>query len=304
MATTAGAEASDIAAQLDTAIDGTEDSPTPETGKETTTENESKGKAKAVPYERFKEVIEDKNTLKAERDQIKEKYLEQTTTLANLTKMLETAKSDVDLVREIKDLQRDPAMLPHLEAIDRKLKGIEAEVEETGNVDKDKVADVQKLIKAQKAQLDEQMQETRSEMLITRADQIADQWLGALPEEYTDQDRKVISKLWANEVDWNILENQPEKLNEHLRETFKSVINDFGVPRGKLIDPDDPDSYTIEIDEPEKKSIEDELMEAIGKKDYGKILDVEKGGKKSRAAAVSDDEFAADMAKILKTNRR
>jgi len=302
MDTTTGA--AEVAANLDAALTETEESPTPETGSEQA-DSESKSKApKSVPYTRFKEVIEDKNTLKGQLDTLSTKFTEQSSTLANLTKMLEDAKPDTDLVRNIKALQHDPAMLPHLEAIDRKLKGIEEEAEETGKVDADKVADVKQLIKQQKDQLNEALASQQADITIQRADAIADKWLESLPEEYTEQDRKVISKLWANEVDWNVLETKPESLQEHLKETFKSVINDFGVPRGKLIDPDDPDSYEIEYNEPEKKTVEQELMEAIGKKEYGKIVDVDKGGKKIRTAAVSDDEFANDMAKVLRGNRR
>jgi hypothetical protein len=304
MDTTTGA--AEVEANLAAALSETEESPTTETGSKSQAETESKGKEapKTVPYTRFKEVIEGKNELKSQLDSLSTKFTEQSSALANLTKMLETSKPDTDLVRDIKALQHDPKMLPHLEAIDRALKGIEEEVEETGTVDKDKVADVKAALKEQKNQLNEALAKQQADLTIQRADAIADKWLEALPEEYTEQDRKVISKLWANEVDWDILESQPDKVQEHLKDTFKSVINDFGVPRGKLIDPDDPDSYEIEFNEPEKKTPEQELMEVISGKEYGKIVDVDRGGKKSRVAEVSDDEFAADMAKVLRGNRR
>ena len=303
MDTTTGA--AEVAANLEAALQ-TEESPTPETGSKSQAETESKSKEtpKTVPYARFKEVIEEKNTKASQYEQLSAKFTEQASALANLTKMLEASKPDTDLVKEIKALQHDPKMLPHLEAIDRRLKGLEEEVEETGTADKDKVADIRQALKQQKEQLSEQLQAQQADITIQRADAIADKWLESLPDEYTEQDRKVISKLWANEVDWNVLETQPDKVQEHLKDTFKSVLNDFGVPRGKLIDPDDPDSYEIEYNEPEKKTPEQELMEVISGKEYGKVVDVERGGKKSRAAAVSDDEFAADMAKVLRGNRR
>jgi len=297
--------ASDIAANLDTVIDETSEvSPTQETEQtDVAGSPESTKGSKTIPYTRFKEVIDSKNTLQEQLEALQDKYETQSTSLGKLTEMLEKSKQDSDLIREIQALQHDPKMLPHLEAIDKKIRGIEEEIEETGNVDDKKVEQVQRLIAKQKAELDERFMDQQSDILVQKADTIADRWLEALPEDYSDQDKAIISKLWANEVDWNNIEQDPDSLSDVLKTSFQTVINDYGIPRGRLIDPNDPDSYEIEMDEPEVKSPVEELMEAIGRKDYGKIKESDTGGRKTVQAEISDDEFTRDMAKVLRSSR-
>lgn len=292
----------DIVADLDAAIDDTEDSPTSETGEqETAGSPESKGKT--IPYSRFKEVIDTKNTLQQELDALQDRYDEQSGSLGKLTQMLEEAKHNTDLIREIQSYQSDPKMLPHLEAIDKRLRGIADEIEETGEVDDEKLNQASKLVRKQQETLDQKFADQQSDLLTQRADMIADKWLEALPEEYSEEDRKIISKLWAGEVNWYDIEANPDSLQGVLKESFQTVIDEYGTPRGQLVNPEDPDSYEIEIEEPEVKSPEEELMEAIGRKNYSSVKSTEgKGG--LFTPEISDDEFADDMAKVLRNSRK
>jgi len=303
--------AEDITANLDAAIneETTEESPTSETGTggestEATEASSPESKGKTIPYTRFKEVNDAKNELRDELAALQEKFEEQSTSVTQMTQMLNEAKENSDLLKEIQALQTDPNMLPHLEAIDKKLRGVEEVLEQTDGEGKDNTrAELNKLLQSQRDQLEQQQADLQSDILVQKADIIAEKWLEALPEEYTEQDKEIISTLWAQSVDWDKVSASPDSLSDHLKETFQSSIDKFGVPRGGLIDPNDPDSYEIETQQPETPSPEEELLEAIGKKNYGGFKEVDQGGRKSVQAEVSDDEFAADMAKAIRVGR-
>lgn len=304
--------AEEIAANLDSAIES-EESPTSETGDdnleaadspESKEEGKPKPKIKAIPYSRFKEVNDTKNSLQNDYESLKQDYEEKIASISKLTKMLDDAREDSDMLKEIKALRYDEKMLPHLEAIDRKIRGIEEEATETGDVDDKKVTDVQKLLQQQKNELTEQLNEQQLDILTQRGDAIADKWLEALPPEYTDQDKTIVAQLWANEVDWEKIQKDPSCLQEHLKETFQKSIDTFGTPRGGLVDPDNPDTYEIEQDETPAPSPEEELMAAIKGKNYGALKEVEKGGRKTIVPEISDDEFADDLAKAMRAARR
>ena len=291
-----------ISEQLDSAISEEieeTDSPTVETGLEEKTEEEKgsspESKGQSVPYTRFKEVNDSRKDIQEKYTELESQHREVSASLADLTKLVTNAKEDQDLLQEIKALSKDPNMLPHIEAIDRKLKGIEEELEEIDEKDPDKgLQRTQKILESEHEKLTGELAEQRSEMLTQRADVIADKWLEALPEEYTDGDRKIIARLWADQMEthWESIEENSDQLQEILTNTFQETIDDFGVPRGGLINPEDPDSYEVELENPPEVDPTEALMNIIQGKEYGKVTE----GK----AEVSDDDFAVDFAKVMK----
>jgi hypothetical protein len=156
--------AEDITANLDAAIneETTEESPTSETGTggestEATEASSPESKGKTIPYTRFKEVNDAKNELRDELAALQEKFEEQSTSVTQMTQMLNEAKENSDLLKEIQALQTDPNMLPHLEAIDKKLRGVEEVLEQTDGEGKDNTrAELNKLLQSQRDQLEQQ----------------------------------------------------------------------------------------------------------------------------------------------------
>jgi hypothetical protein len=288
----------DISAQLETAIAGEVETPTTKTETiETPTQQTVTEDSKTIPYSRFKEVIDQKNDLTSQVDELQSNYQVANDSLAKMTQMLEAAKGDQDLIKQIQALANDPKMLPHVDAIDKKLRGIEEEIEETGEVSDKTLESTRKVLEQQQTQLQNQVEQQYSDILTQRADAIADKWLESLPEQYTDQDREIIGQLWASKVNWNDVESNPDGLDDVLANTFQETINSFGLPRGGLIDPNDPDSYEIELPETPELTPEQEIAEIVGTRNYSAY-------KTEDGAEVSDADFAADLGKVLKIGNR
>jgi len=298
----------DISAKLEQAIAGdveTVESPSTETGTETyETTKEGKKGPNTVPYSRFKEVNDSKRELQEQYTELEASLRDQTSSLTRLTEMLDETKEDADLVREIRALANDPKMLPHIRALDNKIKGIEEEIEETGEVSTKTLDKTRQFLESKQSELAEEMADQRLEIITQRADAFAVKWLDQLPEEYTEQDREIIGKLWADAVDMDNLAQDPSQLHEVLRTTFQETIDYFGVPRGGLIDPADPDSYEVEIEEKPTLTPQEELQQIIQGKNYGGFKEVEVGGRKILQSEISDDEFAADMGRAMKVGRK
>lgn len=297
--TATGAE---IAAQLEEVIAGETETPAVDSETEAveTAQTEATGKAKAIPYTRFKEVVGQKNEVQSQLEELQGQYNDVHSSLARMTNMLDEAKGDSDLVKDIRALASDPDMLPHLEALDAKLKGEELPtVETTGDPEQDALNKARRVLEAKQAQLEEQISDQAEDILAQRADAIADKWLEALPEEYDERDREVVSKLWANAVEWDEVRANPSALDDILARTFQETVEVFGSPRGSLINPADPDSYEIEIDSPPEITPEQEIAQIVSGRDYSAITKTEAG---DVSADVSDGDFANDLARIMKIN--
>ncbi len=100
---------------------------------------------------------------------------------------------------------------------------------------------------------------------------------------------------------WPELNNDSSQLQDVLATTFQETIDAFGTPRGGLIDPEDPDSYEVELEETPGQTPEEEAAAILEGKDYGKIVKYDDG---SFRAEVSDDEFTDDIARQLRIGNR
>lgn len=298
----AGSE--DPASKLEEMLAGkeTESSAVETSGEKETTEAKGKATGKgAIPYERFQEVVGQRNEYAEKVKAVEAQSHEDRTSLTKLAAMLEEKEKDTSLLNDIRALAIDPKYRDALELIDKGLRGVEEEVEAGETTPEKASVETRKLIAKQEA-IEDSIADQRAELIIQRADLLADKWLDSLPEEYTDADRKVIANLWTNSVDWNNVENNPNQLDSILAETFQESINTFGVPRGKLIDPDDVEFVEETTDEAVDPM--EQLSTLFKDKQYGAMKTVKThGGKEISMPAVSDDDFASDMAKFLKARR-
>jgi hypothetical protein len=300
-------EGTEVAAKLEEALAGEAESATAgevETFEATEVAEEGASQEgdrnNTIPMDRFRQVVSQKNDFKGQLENLQSQYETSNESLAKMTQMLEATKTDADLVKDIRALANDPDMLPHIEALDKRLKGIEDEIDDTGQADETTVDRARKVIEKRQTALEEHVADQYSDILAQRADMVAEKWLESLPEEYTEQDREVIGKLWANEVDWNSLEENPDNLENILASTFQTTIDSFGIPRGSLIDPNDPDDYEIEIEEPYVPTPEEELSSIIAGTDFGAF----KSEDGKFEPEIDDADFASAMADVMKITGR
>lgn len=267
------------------------------TQEETTT---GKSPSQTVPYDRFKEVNDAKAAAVAEAEAFQTKLDAQTEAVARLSAMLENSQQDAATLQSIKDLAHNDNLRPHIEAVDRALRGIEDEPELPADAsDEDKLKLTQDMLTKTKTNLEEQIANQRTDLIVQRADQMAERMLDQLPDAYTDKDREVISRIWADEVDWDQVEAQPESLGEVLNTTLQASLDLFGSPRGSLVSLDE---YEV-IDDENYKPVDpgptpEEELKSLVEQDYGKIKLDDEG--RPLGPEMSDAEFSAQMAKAMK----
>lgn len=217
----------------------------------------------------------------------------------NLTDLANQARQDSEIVQAIRTLAADPRYTEMIHDLDRALSGEEPEVDTSKMSDEERVAHEKSVLEQRLERAEEMNQQIITDSLITRADQIADRWLDALPEEYTEADREVIGTLWTHMVDWDGLEatGDPQAhLEPHLRETLQQAIDLFQQPRGGLVE---PGSETTETEPVETQDPVEALQEALAGREYGTVQNNE--GKYEQP--ISDDEFLADFAAVMKARQ-
>jgi small-conductance mechanosensitive channel len=250
--------------------------------------------SKTVPYDRFSKVVQQKNDvseqLKALEDQSKT-ATEREETLRNRNTALET---DSQILNAIKELASDPKYKDHVVAIDKALQGIEDEIEtaeETG-ADKSVVTDAEKRLETKQGELEDLIADQNAEKLWDQANTLASSMLDALPDDYTDEDKATLSKLWTPRVDWDGIEDGGrEAIPERLQQSLADVIKEYGTPRGALVAQTTKD---IEARIPEAKQVSPEdAVKGILSKNWGETS--EEG-----EAVHSDADFSAEMADLMR----
>ena len=275
---------------------------------QTEVKQETGGKetVKAVPYSRFQEVISQKNEFQNKAVQYEQKVGEYERTIANLTTMLKETKESDDMIKEIRSLAHDPRHKPYVEYLHKVLMGEEPEVEEEVEEDlsPQEVEDrrIQHLLKSQE-NLEEVIMDQRADAIIQKADSIADKWLEALPEEYTDEDRNSVAHLWTTRVDWNSIEANPTLIEQELARSFQDTLNLYGTPRGTLFTSEQVEELKKTTTEEAKAPSPEEELAQLFNKNYGGF---KPSGKKNSAGAeimtpeVSDEDFAKEFAQAMK----
>jgi hypothetical protein len=261
---------------------------------------EAKGSEKGpVPYDRFSSVIAEKNTLAAKAAELDKRIQSATEREDNLRTRLALLEEEKSILDSVRGLANDPAMKDHIIAIDKAIQGIE-EVEEeiaSGKVDETTAnKKLELLIGKVEEKVDTFKTEQRSKELWEATDSMASQMLEALPEEYTDQDRRDLGEKWTSRVDWKTIDEKGnEVITPLLKDSFTKLIKEYGEPRGAM-------AKRIKNETMETVPVQDRPVsteEYVGKivgKDWGKLD--EKG-----KPVLSEDQFKDDMAELLRKTR-
>jgi len=188
----------------------------------------------AVPYERFAEVNTEKKQAMQMVDDLRNQLEEKKSSERHLSGKLTEAES---LIEGIKGLYDNDKYRPHVEAIDRALRGLDDEVDtlktkEAAGGD-DRVAAEIKQLRVEKEKLIDQVQTDRANLIMEDIKQTVQAAISSLPEEYLPEDRKMLTEnWWYSRIPWKALEEDPSSKDRILSASFKQLLSDYGAPRG------------------------------------------------------------------------
>jgi len=251
---------------------------------------------KTVPYDRFSEVVKAKNEAQAQVKSLEDQFDGAKSREDTLRTRVGELESEHQILDAIKNLAGDERYHDHVMAIDKALQGIEEEVEvaeESGDADALKVA--HKQLESKAAELEDMVAHQRAETLWDSADKMASQMLDALPEEYNDEDKTLLSKLWTPTVNWDGIEDTGrEAIQPELQDTFAQLIRDYGTPRGALVSNAQQEA---EQDQPEAAASAEDVVNAVMETDWSARDD-------DGNIEHSDADFAKTMADVIRKTRQ
>ena len=271
--------------------------------------SEGKGESKSVPYDRFAEVNSNWRETQKALEAKDAELAKQRDAVSKLTDLLEAKEQDARYVESIRDLYRsDPTWKESLEKLERRLAGVEEEVESGEKTEKEGEAETKRLLKQTQEALEEQILDQRSTMIVNQANQYAAELLERLPEEYSDLDKERISVIWTDAVDWAKVESSDDwnsALVDELQSSLDHVLNNvYKEPQGVLIQRV-RDELGLENKEETVQQTPQERLSSIINKDWGAVKEVQdKEGKTKLSSAYTDDQFAAAMAEALREGRK
>ena len=294
--TSSSPEVTDALAEALKGTTGEENDGTSDDETEESTEDSGKGQ-KTVPYDRLSKVVKQKNEITERFKTLEDQFKTATARENELRGRVGELEQDSQILGAIKDLAQDDKYRDHVVAIDKALQGIEDEVESAEEKGDDKaVSKAEKAFDKKAAELDTLIKDHRAENLWTEAQGLAKDMLAALPDDYTDEDRKLIGKIWTPHVDWDGIESTGrDAIPNALNQTFADAIKEYGTPRGALVA---KTTKEIESRIPEAKQASSETtVKDLLAKDWAATNE---DGK----AEISDDEFNKGMAALMRATNQ
>lgn len=254
-------------------------------------------KPKTVPYDRFSEVVQQKNSASERLEALEAQFKTATEREDTLRNQIGSLEQEHQILEAIRDLGRDERYAAAVNQIDRALQGIEDEVEEAKSEGDDNAVKVAELKFEKKTEeLENLVAQQRNEALWSQSQDFASAMLDSLPEEYTDVDRDRLAKMWTPRVDWNSIEEHgSEVIPDTLKNSFAELIKDYGTPVG-AIEQRVRDEVTQQIPEEARPSTPEDVVKSVLDKSWSAT---DEDGK----AVHGDDEFARDVAKLMRATR-
>ncbi len=198
-------------------------------------EEQGKASNEPIPYDRFKEVVDQKNEFKEKFDALEAESQDRTKELGQMVALLEAREGDTQLVNSIRALAAggNPEHRDLVQNLDNILQGIEKSIEKGDKTPEQAAVDTKSALAATQEAMEDIAGEQQAELLLMKADILAEKYFDALPPEYSDQDKEIISTLLTDAVDWEAIEEDPNALSEVIPASFEKVLQFFGEPRGK-----------------------------------------------------------------------
>jgi predicted RNA-binding Zn ribbon-like protein len=297
----------------ETAEDKSELDPTSSEGSETKEASDeaskAKGKSTAVPYTRFKEVNDKLSAQAKAVEELNEKLVKRDEELSKMVYLLSERDQASRTVEKINELYTSkPELRELIDTLDAAVKGQEVAIEKAEDKkaeaeakgDLKTVREIEKVTKqleTTKSELEKSLAETQADLILDKADRILQQYFDKLPEQYNEDDRKVLSDRMVDKINWDEIEKDPSKLNSVLARDFKSTVEWYGTPRG---------TNKAEVETKTEETTKEPTVEALRTADWGKMKVVKDAkGVEMTVPVVSDEDWTKALAAaIRKDNKR
>ena len=263
-------------------------------------EEQGKASNEPIPYDRFKEVVDQKNEFKEKFDALEAESQDRTKELGQMVALLEARESDTQLVNSIRQLAADgnPEHRDLVQNLDNILQGIEKSVDKGDKTPEEAAVDTKSALAATQTAMEDIAGEQQAELLLMKADLLAEKYFDALPPDYSDQDKEIISTLLTDAVDWEAIEADPNVLSEVIPSAFEEVLQFFGEPRGTPAAEakGEETKQTAKVTEP---VAEEEVPQHL-KTEWGELKEVKTPTGTLLKPVQSEDDFRKGLAAELK----
>jgi hypothetical protein len=284
-------EVSESEEEQETELDASEE-------KEAKAKTESKSKSAQV---RIRELVDKSKTLQEQLEEVNSVVGERDTEIGKLVDLLEMKENDSKIIQRINELHTNPQFKDKIEELDyilRTGKLPEKEDATEKSEDSDKKIDEGKLLKnleETREALEERIADQEAEIILGKADILADRYIEELPDEYNDDDKRLLRELLTDRINWEAIEENPDVLPEAFAEGFQAALNHYGQPKGFVPEPD-------ETDESENREV---TLEDLQSKDWGRLREITTpDGKVLKVPAVNDDQFTNVLAEVIRKGNR
>lgn len=300
----------DIEAALEAAATGVETVTSPETVVDAS--EETKAEAEKAPKgganERIRELVGNTKELKTQLDDVSSTLKERDSEIARLVELLEFKEKDSRVVAKINELyETNTELKPVLDILDRAVRGEQVDLSQLGiskkevaaNPEgvKDTLLQAKELVNSTKQELEAQIAEQRHELILSRADLLADNYLGQLPKEYGEEDVRIVREVLVDKIDWDAIDANPEALTNEFKKGFEKTLKWYGTPKGAA-------QVSNKSNEKVKEDITPEKLRAFSQQEWGRTRIVEDAKGKREELEVSDADFAKALGAALKNSRR
>lgn len=299
-----------VKAALEAAASESEESSTEETAEsteETTEESSEEAESKADEkseakgknaQSRIRDLVSQSKELQEELDTLKGTVTERDTEIGKLVDLIEARENDSRIIQKINELHEDPEWKPIIEDLDKAVRGLPVERSSDKSDESDDKIDSKalKVLEDTQAVLQDRILDQQAEILLGKADVLADRYIDELPEEYNEDDRRLLRGHLTELIDWDAIEENPDDLPEIFAQGFQATLDYYGQPKGFV-----PESKSDDTDDSESRQVSDEdLVE----KDWGKMREVKAhDGTVIKEPAVSDEDFQAVLAEAIRRSR-
>lgn len=284
-----------------------EESSTEPEGQEEEEEKPSKSKEASKrgkgASNRIQELVAEKKALEEEFEKAKSTLSERDAELGKLVDLLQARDNDAQVVAKINELYQKEEYKPFIEYLDKLVRG--EEVEEKPNFstkqvekDTDKSAELLRKLDEKAAEIDDALADREADLILKHADSMVSDWMKELPKEYGPEDKKIISELIIDRVDWDSIEEaQGSNLEEELVKGWNETVEYYGRPRGLAVENTETKEKEIDPEEEIQK------LRTYANQDWGRMKSVESGNMKIIKPEVSEEDFSKAFAEILRKGR-
>lgn len=263
-------------------------------------------KSNAIPYDRFKEVVDQKNEVATRYEALEQQFTQKSDDLTKMIALLEAKDNDAAIVAAIREFAKDgnPAHRELVENLDKMLTGADEDEDSDDSDEKSEQSpksegkELKKLVNEAREELAEHAADQQADLLLMKADTLAEKYFDALPDQYTDQDKQVISKLLTDDVNWETIEENPDSLSEEIAGAFERTLESFGTPRGEVASEEVANEEKTTEAEKNEPEVPEHML-----KDWGELKEVKLPGGETLQPIHSDDDFAAALAQEIRRSR-